>query len=228
MHSDPTWLHRSALAERHFRAGEFAECRSLIVALQADGVDTPLARIALAAMDARQGDDASATKHLLQIEKMNGVTAQLLVIAGRLYLRLKRPRDAIRLLEAAIERDSGLGSAYDAMAVACLLTRDLSGALFHAQEAVSREPNSYDSQYHLGLVFVRQGRHDEAIEAFKASVGLAAPGDGASAHRRLADLLDHKGDRAFALHHRAQSYRPDRMTRLPWLDGGGTSEGPSL
>ncbi len=228
MHSDPTLLHRSALAERHFRAGEFAECRNLIIAFQADGIDTPLARIALAAIDARQGDDASATKHLLQVEMMSEVSAQLLTLAGRLYLRLKRPRDAIRLLKAAIERDPGLGSAYDAMAVACLLTRDLPGALIYALEAVSREPESHDSWYHLGLVFVRQGRHDEAIEAFTASVGLAAPGDGASAHRRLADLLDQKGDRAFALHHRAQSYRPDRMTRLPWLDGAGTFEGPSL
>lgn len=226
MQLDPTLLQRSALAERHFRAGAFDECRRVIIALQADGVDTPLARIALAAMDARQGDDAAAVQHLLHVERTLGAPPQMLAIAGRLYLRLKRPRDAIRLLDAAIQQDPRLASAYDAKAIACLLTRDLAGAETHAREAVARDPNSYDSRYHLGLALMRQGRADEAIDAFKAAVGLAGPTDGASAHRRLADLLDHRGDRAFALHHRAQSYRHDRMTRLPWLDAAATHEGP--
>lgn len=99
----------------------------------------------------------------------------------------------------------------------CLLSSDAPGAERHARQAIKLNPTSYDARCHLGLALARQDRVEEAIAALREAVALD-PRGGATAHRHLADLLELRGDRALALHHRALSCREGRPGRRPRLD----------
>ena len=211
--------YRSVLAEAYFRAGEYDACRRTIQSLVAEGVDTPLARAGLAALDTLEGCADVAVENLRQAEAMGGASASILEMIGRLYLGLRRRGDAARALDAAIVADPARASAHEGRAITCLYAGDASSAERHAREALKLSPQSFEARCHLGLALARQDRSDEAIATLREAVVLDQRG-GAMAHRHLADLLERRGDHAFALHHRALSYRRDRPSRQPQFDFG--------
>src|SRR5688500_7258748 len=170
------------LAERHFRAGEYEACRRLILELQAQGFDTPLARLGLALLDFIDNRFDSALEHLSRVESMSGVSARVLELAGRLYLRLRKTTEGARALDNAIAKEPTLASAHAGRAIAHLLVRDPVAAEAEAREALKLNPGSFEAYYHLGLALSRQRRETEAIDSLKAAVA-AAPHAAASAHR---------------------------------------------
>jgi tetratricopeptide (TPR) repeat protein len=214
--------HRAALAEAYFRAGRYDDCRRIILALHAEGVRGPLSETALAAMAAREGRLDEAREHLRRAEAIGGASAGVLEMMARLYLRVRCLADAARLFDSAIALEPGRATAHDGRAIAFLLAGEALAAERHAREAIRLNPDYYDARYHLGLALARQQRSDEAIDVLKDAVALS--GGGPSAHRRIADLLQGRGDSAFAMHHRALAGRPDRITRRPWLDAGWSCE----
>jgi tetratricopeptide (TPR) repeat protein len=211
------------LAEAHFRAGRYNACRQIIEELHAEGIRGPLSETALAALAAREGRLDEAREHLRRAEAIGGASAGVLEMMGRLYLRVRRLADAARLLDAAIALEPARTTAHDGRAIAFLLAGDAQAAERHAREATTINPQYYDAQYHLGLALARQQRTDEAIDVLKKAVALGANG-GPSAHRRIAELLQRRGDAALAVHHRALAGRQDRITRRPWLDAGWSCE----
>lgn len=215
--------YRSALAEAYFRAGEFDACRRTIQALLSEGVDTPLARIGLAALDAIEGRIESAVEHLKRAEAMNGATPEMTEMIGWLYLRLRRRGDAARAFDAAIAADAVRATAHEGRAITYLVAGDPSSAERHAREALALNPQSYEATCHLGLALGRQDRSNEAIDILRDAVALDPQG-GAMAHRHLADLLERRGDHSFALHHRALSLRGSRMPRQPQFGFGWFSD----
>jgi Tfp pilus assembly protein PilF len=205
------------LAERHFRAGNYEACRRLILEMQSDGIDTPVARLGLALLDFIDNRFDAALEHLQRAEAMPGASARVLELAGRLYLRLRKIADGTRTLENAIASQPTLASAHVGRAIAYLLAREPAAAEEKAREALRLDPNSFEAHYHLGLALSRQGREVEAIEAFKAALSVA-PHAAASVHRRLADLLQRRGAGALAMHHRAMAQRPERSGRPAAFD----------
>jgi len=216
--SEPTSkLYRSMLAETYFRAGEYDACRAVIVALQADGLDTPLGQLGLAAIATLDEKINEAVEHLRRAEAMQGASAAELDMIGQLYLRLRQVADADRAFDAAIAHDPELGTAHEGRAIALLVAGDPPSAERHAREAVRLNPHSYKAQYHLGIALTRQNRSDEAIEVLRAATQLDDRSS-ASAHRHLANLLERRGDRALAFHHRALADRRGRRAREPQFE----------
>ena len=212
------------LAERHFRAGEYDACRQLILELQGEGIDTPLARLGLAMLDFMDNRAEAAVEHLQRAEEMGQATARVSELVGRLYLRLRRIAEGARALEEAIAKEPALASAHVGRAIAHLLTHEPAAAENQAREALRLDSNSFEAHYHLGLALARQARDGEAIECFKAAVA-AAPHAATSAHRRLADLLQRRGAAAMAVHHRALAERAPTNGRpaafdLEWFKQG--------
>jgi tetratricopeptide (TPR) repeat protein len=136
---------------------------------------------------------------------------------------VRRLADAARLFDAAIAMEPARPTAHDARAIAYLLSGAPLLAEHHARKAIGLDPHYYDARYHLGLALARQERRDEAIDVLKQAVALNS-GTGSSAQRRIAQLLQQRGDRAFAMHHRALGNGADRITRRPWLDDGWSCE----
>jgi tetratricopeptide (TPR) repeat protein len=225
LRSDPDSVAlRSQLAEAYFRAGQFRACRDCIVQLQAAGIDTPLGRVALAILDFIEGHADGALAHVQHAESMSGVSAGLLELIGRLYLRLRRPLEGVRALDAAVALDPQRASIHDARAIAALFRRDLPEAEAAARRAIALNPASFEAHYHLGLILQRQRRADDAIEIFKQALSTDRP-NVAAIHRRLADLYQHVGRQSLAFHHRAlagHSKQPRQLPRfdLDWLNQG--------
>ncbi|MBA3481406.1 MAG: alkaline phosphatase family protein [Pirellulales bacterium] len=215
--------YRSMLAEVQFRSGEHDACRQIILALQADGLDTALGRIALAALDFLDGA-GDPVEHLRLAEAKSEATPRMLVMIGRLYLGLRRRADAARTLDAALTLEPALASAHVARAIVYLVTRDPSSAEKSARAAVELNPQSYEAQLQLGLALAGQDRTDDAISALKAAVALD-PSRGSAAHGRLADLLERQGQHALALHHRAINDRRGRPARDKLFDLDSFSDG---
>lgn len=216
--------HRSMLAERHFRAREYAACRQLILQLQGEGIDTPLARLGMAMLDFIDNRFESAVEHLRRAEAMDRPAARVSELIGRLYLRLRRTDEGSRALDDAIAQEPALASAHVGRAIAYLLAQNPAAAEDKAREALRLDPHSFEAHYHLGLALMRQARDEEAIESFKAAV-VAAPDAATSAHRRLADLLQRRGAAALAIHHRSLAERRPRSGRpaafdLEWFKQG--------
>jgi tetratricopeptide (TPR) repeat protein len=209
--------YRSVLAEAYFRGGEFEACRRTIQALLSEGVDTPLARVGLAALDAVESRGETAVEHLKQAEAMGGASAGVMEMIGRLYLGLRRRGDAARAFNATIAADPARATAHEGLAMTCLFSGDPSSAERHSREALKLNPKSYEARCHLGLALGRQDRSSEAIEILREAVAID-PRGAATAHRHLADLLERRGDHAFALHHRALSLRGGRTIRQPQFD----------
>jgi tetratricopeptide (TPR) repeat protein len=204
-------------AERHFRAGNYDACRRLILDIQSEGIDTPVARLGLALLDFIDNRFDAALEHLRRAEALPGASARVLELVGRLYLRLRKTSEGARALDSAIAKEPTLASAHAGRAIAHQLARDPMAAEAEAREALELSPGSFEAYYQLGLALFRQAREEEAIEAFKAAVA-AAPHAAASAHRRLADLLQRRGAAALAMHHRALAQRPERTGRPAAFD----------
>ncbi len=217
---------RSQLAEAYFRAGRFEDCRRCVADLQAQGVDTALGRIALAILDFMAGQAGSALIHLRHAEAMPDVSAHLLELIGRLYLRIRRPEEANRVLQRALGAAPETATAHDACALACLLQRDFARAEQSARQAITLDPTSFESHYHLGLILERQHRIDEAINVYKHALTTQKTND-AAVHRRLAELYKHQGNHSLAFHHRAIASRSKQPQRLPGFDLEWTAQGLS-
>ena len=207
---------RTLLAETCFRSGDYGGCRELIVAMQANGVDTPLGRVALALLDFMEGNVDGALMNLKLAEGASNPSAEVLDLIGQLYLRLRRVTEGTHFLERSIALKPMRASAHAGRAVAYLLDHDPIGAERESCEAVRLNPRARGAQYYLGLALQRQDRIEEAIAAYKSAAALDSCSAG-SAYRRLADLFERRGEQALAFHHRslAQQCRTDR---LPGLD----------
>ncbi|MBA3481394.1 MAG: tetratricopeptide repeat protein [Pirellulales bacterium] len=217
--SNVEWLKsvrvRTAQASRHFQDADFPACRSLILELQAEGVDTPLARVGLATLDYIDEQFDAAVDQLQRAEQMGRAPARVWELIGRLYLRLRRTTEGSRALDRAIVMEPGCASAHHARGLAYLLSGDPAAADREFRDALQCGAQSFEAHYHLGIALQRQQRVDEAVEAFKAAVSVA-PAEAAAAHRRLADLLERRGQGAFAQHHRALAQRCG-PSRRPWF-----------
>jgi tetratricopeptide (TPR) repeat protein len=225
---NPEWLEsvrvRTAQAERHFREANYDACRQVIIELQGEGVDTPLARVGLAMLDFLDGRSAAVLEQLEHVEQMGRVPARVWELIGRLYLRLRRMAEAARALDQAIVMEPASPSAHHARGLAHLLSGDPAAAEREFREALQLGAQSFEAHYHLAVALERQQRTDEAIDVLKTAVA-AAPTVAGPAHRRLADLLERRGQGALAMHHRALAQRREfsgrpRAFDVEWLRQG--------
>ena len=92
----------------------------MILALQADGVSTPLSETGLAATEIVEDRSAAGLQHLQRTEAIGGASPGVLEMMGELYLRLRRPADTARLFDAALALDPVLIAAHDGRAAAYL------------------------------------------------------------------------------------------------------------
>jgi tetratricopeptide (TPR) repeat protein len=206
---------RAVLAEAYFHAGDYEASRRTIESLQAEGTDTPVARIGRAAIDALTGLHESALARLELAEAMPEVSARDLNLIGQLCLRLRSWSDAERTFQAALAKDDALADAHDGLAMALLLQGSPQGAERHAREAVQLEPANYTALVHLGVVLLRLERYQESIAVLQQAVSCDESGPACSAHRHLAEALERSGKQALAVHHRALACRGSSGRKQP-------------
>jgi tetratricopeptide (TPR) repeat protein len=193
---------RTLLAEAQFRGNRRAECRRTVESLRADGVDTALARVALAALEAAAGRREAALQHLRTAEEKGPIGAEVQELIGQAYFRLRLWDDAARALTAGASADPVAGAGMEVQAAAARLAAgDAEGAEQHARAALALDPQSAAGHHRLGLALLRQARHAEAADALRRALSLGVRAF-AAVHRHLATACDALGDTEGAMQHR--------------------------
>ncbi len=85
-------------------------------------------------------------------------------------LRKERPRDAIALLERAVELSAGDHQAHFQLGLAYNSVRQPEKAAAHFEKAARLNPDFADAWYNLGLACHYQKRYDEALEYYERTV----------------------------------------------------------
>jgi tetratricopeptide (TPR) repeat protein len=150
--------------------------------------DTPtLYALADIYRDAGRGMDAEqALRQVLVIEPTN--PNALNYLGYLLAMRGDKLDEAVQLVRKALEAEPDNGAYLDSLGWALFKRGDLAEAQKYLGEAADRMPGNSEVQDHLGDVFARQGRLDEAIAAWtRALEGDASDVDLAEIRRKIND-----------------------------------------
>jgi tetratricopeptide (TPR) repeat protein len=120
-----------------------------------------------------------------------------LVKLGECYLEMKRPRDALAVLEEAVAARPTQASAHFNLALAKEELGDLDGARRAYEAELALDARAYRASFNLGRLLLRSGRPDEAAPRFAEAV-RSNPGFG-TGHLYLAKAQLDRGDLAAAL-----------------------------
>ncbi|MBI1181038.1 MAG: tetratricopeptide repeat protein [Alphaproteobacteria bacterium] len=137
-------------------------------------------------------------------------------IAMRAYVlhQMKRPEDAIALLEAAVDGNDKLPVFHSNLCEMYRQQQQLDRALPHGRKAVALAPNYPDAHNNLGIVLFEQRQHEEAEECYRRALALRP--NFAEALNNLGNLLRLREDVAGSLHcyEEAVRLRPEYVEAL--------------
>jgi tetratricopeptide (TPR) repeat protein len=193
-----------ALAEAHFKAGDFDRSEGLAFLLIGQGEDRPLVRLLHAHTAISRGDTARALEYLAALERSDAVDARLSMLTGQTFLRLRHFEAAERHYRRSIEIDGRLAAAWRGLASALLAQKKYQPAAEAALEAVGFNYDHGAGHYLLGVGLACIGRIDRAVSAFETCIRVE-PG-AVLAHRwldRIHTLAT--GDHERAQYHRARA-----------------------
>jgi Flp pilus assembly protein TadD len=156
--------------------------------------DTPRLRARLARALAGDGDLDGALGLLLEEHALRPDDAAVLVELGQLYLRLGRPREAVRHLRLAVDHDPREAFLHLQLGSGLLAFEGPAAALPPIVEAHRLAPDLPGVRTLLGQIHAMLGERDEAIRVAREEIAALAPDP---------DALD----------------RTERLTRAAWLLG---------
>jgi len=128
-----------------------------------------------------------AERYFRRAAEQKDATPEMLVCLAELYERLRRPDEAVKLIDRALQMNRACPPALLARA----RQERQAGHLAEAEKRLRSIPKTADrdtrvrSLYELGAVLDRQGRYDEAMTAFLEAKALLRP----DAERWLAELI---------------------------------------
>ncbi len=157
--------YKQQLAEMLLREGDFEGARTTMQRALELAPDDLEARflLARAALDGGRLEIAAQQIDEL-LQRTGGDDARALVLRGGLELRKKRPLEAQRYLDRALEIDRGNGEAHKQRGLASLMLGDTDGALAGFGEAASLMPEDFTSHYNVAALLLQQPPAEGASE----------------------------------------------------------------
>ena len=144
------------------------------------GVDTSGRDTGREGWHAYQRGDVEAALPLLQRSAARpGAASWVHYALGFSYIGVSKPREAIAAWERVLELAPEFTPVYLDLATTYSQLKDYNGALSVLRAAARRWPRDTEIRNGMGVVFIRRGALDEAVEAFQAAV-TADPGDAVS------------------------------------------------
>ena len=146
-------------------------------------------QVALADMYKDAGRDADAERTLRQFIDVDPANAQVLNHLGYMLAESGRQLDeAVRLVQRALDLDPGNPFYLDSLGWAHFRRGDLEQAEKYLSPAAAQLPRNAEVQDHLGDLFARRGRWQDAITAWtRALEGDAADIDRGSIEKKITD-----------------------------------------
>ena len=146
----------------------------------------PRAQLLMGVLELHERHAEEAMSHLQEAEKAEPRLPGLHNQIGRVYLRMRRWRDALRAFRKALDIDGDSAMAHDGIAAAQLRLRRPTAAAEHALVAVGLLHHFPRAHLRLGIALAQMRMYERAVEAFetasKLSPQMAAP------HRWLARI----------------------------------------
>jgi tetratricopeptide (TPR) repeat protein len=139
----------------------------------------------------------------------NEVQSKHLVEQANDFARQNRFHEALELLQQALEKNPQNAFAYSQRAKILFSQHDLAGARDAIQKALAIQAFQPDFLYVSGVIFEREGKPEDALEAF-TKVTRINPKE-ADAHFEIGQIRMQQGDRAAALSafRKAAALEPD-------------------
>lgn len=199
------------LAHTLYALGRHDRTVSLLEGLVSRRPDLPDALLLRGAALFAKGRTGEAALALEGAERQTPDRPDLLCTLADAYIHLERWEDAGRILSRACSIDPQDASVHHKRALLALGQKRFEEAVEHALRAVELRHFFPAAHYTLGVALTRMRDFDDAVKAFGATISMQ-PGM-IDAHRYLASIFRHLGDRTGARAHR------DAARRL--MDAGG-------
>ncbi len=179
-------VHRAA-AHRLWSEGRLELAFELLEPFSgSDAVETQLLRGKIATVLGRGVPARSAFERVLAIADLPEAQAGL----GTLALTENRPQEALRLLQAAVNRDPALADAWNSLGVVHARAGAEARALEAWRNAVGVDPGLQDAWYNIARVSERSGDRKAAIDALRRFVALAEGREQAEGRALLGRLVE--------------------------------------
>jgi len=125
-----------------------------------------LTRLALARVLIKQRKYAEATAAISKAEKEKADEGELALSKGLLALRSGEPRDAVALLEAAVNKQPDNFKAQGLLAQAYFLNREEGKARATAQRLANKAAGAPEGELALGRIYLNSGQSQAALKHF--------------------------------------------------------------
>lgn len=193
------------LAHCQFQIGRSQEACDILERLVARFPDAPDAKLLLAGamMASNRTDEAGLL--LESVERETPDRRDVCQTLAEVYLHQRRWADAKRIAERLHAQDPDDPRALHALGSAEMYLGNLERAAELCLSAIERRHFYPEAHYMLGVTLVWMKDFPHAIQSLKAAVSMQ-PGY-INAHRYLASIYRHMGDRASARPHREQAER---------------------
>jgi len=177
---DPTYaLAWAGLGEALWRKYRILKDPTLLVEAADDGsramqLNNRLAavHITLGQIRATQGEQALATKELMEALKLEPANATAFRELGNVYANMRRDNEAEATFQRAISMRPGDASIHNYLGVLYFNRERLADAELSFRRAIELTPDNYQVHNNLGSVYLRTGRFTEAVDQFQKSVGI--------------------------------------------------------
>lgn len=198
------------LAQCYYTAGRYSEARVVLDRLIAADPQNASARIHMGAALFAEGKLEEAGRVLEAAEREFPARTDLDTILGTIYVYLRRWDDAGRVFARAAAADPHEPRAHHGLALVALGRERFEEAVDHSLKALELRHFYPEGHYTLGVALTWLKDYDHAIQSFKVALSMQ-PGL-IDAHRYLATIYRHLGDRRSAPIHRdlAQKYIQER------------------
>lgn len=213
---EPTWRHRLAVLD--MARQEWDEARTLLAALEAEGLGGPVARYHLAYVDFAQGRIAEAEAQLVQVvEQALAEVPQSLAVLVSCQHRRGAPEEAVATFERW-QAAAPSAAAFGAAGLAALDASAAGPAAAWSTQALRLDPAQPEAI--VTQATLRLGERDAAgASALLAPLLARAPGDGrALSTAALAEMLGSRLPQARTLFERAVAAMPGHIGT--WLAYG--------
>src|SRR5579859_4570022 len=177
---------RAMLGSAYYALENYRDAARTIAPLGDRAVHDAALGYAWAASLARLGELVPATKILLEYEKADLTTDQILLV-GQLWLDMADFSRAVSAFHRALGRDPSLERAHYFAGLAQLHSSHENEAIEEFNAALKLIPDNPDAQIGMGYVYMEQAKTTQAIDLFR-SVIAAHPENG-NAHYQLGKLL---------------------------------------
>lgn len=167
-------LNISTLYVQAGRGAEAAASAQLALDLAQTSQMTTIAMVTLATAQNASGDFKSAESSLREVLKSEPNNATALNNLGYFMVeRGERLTEAVDLIKRAVEREPNNASFLDSLGWAHFKLGQLNEAEKYLTEASRRNPNSVAIHHHLGDLYERQGKTEQAKTAWRKALNMA-------------------------------------------------------